>query len=92
MQMYAEIEWEDDAAPVDGELEEAMETVLNFGKHKGSALKDVVKSRQGRSYLKWLSETDGDKWAHTRHKCRIVPAFAAEAMKAKAKQSEHKCE
>ena len=83
--MYADIEWEDDAATVDCELEEAMETVLNFGKHKGTALKDIVKSRQGRSYLKWLSETDGDKWAHTRHKCRIVLAFAAEAMKAKAK-------
>ena len=83
--MYAEIEWEDDTATVDCELEEAMETVLNFGKYKGTALKDIVKSRQGRSYLKWLSETDGDRWAHTRHKCRIVLAFAAEAMKAKAK-------
>ena len=83
--MYSDIEWEDDTATVDGELEECMETVLNFGKYKGIALKDIVKSRQGRSYLKWLSETDGDKWAHTRHKCRIVLAFAAEAMKAKAK-------
>ena len=83
--MYAEIEWEDDTATVDGELEEAMETVLNFGKYKGTALKDIVKSRQGRSYLKWLSETDGDRWADTRHKCEIVLAFAAEAMKAKAK-------
>ena len=83
--MYSDIEWEDDTATVDGELEKAMETVLNFGKHKGIALKDIVKSRQGRSYLKWLSETGGDKWAHTRHKCRIVLAFAAEAMKAKAK-------
>ena len=83
--MYSDIDWEDDAAPVDCELEEAMETVLNFGKYKGTALKDIVKSRQGRSYLKWLSETDGDRWAHTRHKCEIVLAFAAEAMKAKAK-------
>ena len=83
--MYADIEWEDDVAPVDCELEECMETVLNFGKYKGTALKDIVKSRQGRSYLKWLSETDGDKWAHTRHKCRVVLAFAADAMKAKAK-------
>ena len=85
MGLYSEIEWEDDADDVCNELEEAMETVLNFGKFKGSALKDIVKSRQGRSYLKWLSETDGDKWAHTRHKCKIVLAFAAEAMKAKAK-------
>ena len=83
--MYADIDWEDDAALAECELEEAMETVLNFGKYKGSALKDIVKSRQGRSYLKWLSETDGDRWAHTRHKCRIVLAFAAEAMKARAK-------
>ena len=85
MALYSEIEWEDDADDVCNELEEAMETVLNFGKFKGSALKDIVKSRHGRSYLKWLSETDGDKWAHTRHKCKIVLAFAAEAMKAKAK-------
>ena len=83
--MYSDIDWEDDVAPVDCELEEAMETVLNFGKYKGTALKDIVKSRQGRSYLKWLSETDGDRWAHTRHKCEIVLAFAAEAMKARAK-------
>ena len=85
MAMYSEIDWEDDVALADCELEEAMETVLNFGKHKGIALKDIVKSRQGRSYLKWLSETEGDKWAHTRHKCRIILAFAAEAMKAKSK-------
>ena len=85
IQMYSEIEWEEDIATPETELEEAMETILNFGKHKGEALKDIVKSRHGRSYLKWLSETDGDKWAHTRHKCRIVLAFAAEAMKARAK-------
>ena len=88
--MYSEIEWEDDAALADCELEEAMETVLNFGKFKGRALKDIVKSRHGRSYLRWLSDTDGEKWAHTRHKCKIVLAFAAEAMKAKVNISEHK--
>ncbi len=81
MALYSEIEFEDDVC---NELEEAMETVLNFGKYKGRALKDIVKSRQGRSYLKWLSETDGEKWAHTRYKCRIVLAFAAETMKTKA--------
>jgi uncharacterized protein (DUF3820 family) len=82
MPSYTEIEFEDDDDEV-SELEEAMETVLRFGKHKGRALKDIVKSREGRSYLKWLSETDGEKWAHTRHKCKIVLAFAAEAIKAK---------
>ncbi len=80
MALYSEIEWEDDVC---NELEEAMETILNFGKFKGSALKDIVKSRQGRSYLKWLSETDGEKWANTRYKCKIVLGFAAEAMKTK---------
>ena len=86
MTRYADMEWEDDVDDVCNELEEAMETVLRFGKYKGSALKDIVKSRHGRSYLKWLSETDpSDKWALIRHKCKIVLAFAAEAMKAKAK-------
>ena len=85
MTRYADMEWEDDAVSVDCELEEAMETVLNFGKYKGIALKHIVKSRQGRSYLHWLSETDGDKWAHTRHKCKVVLAFAKEELKARVK-------
>ena len=79
---YYEMDFERDEDVTDEQtLEEAMETVLQFGKFKGSYLKDIVKKRSGRSYLTWIISDECTIREHTKEKCARVLQFAAEAMK-----------
>ena len=81
---YDDIQFENDENQSPEELlRDAMETVLKFGKYKGKTMRELVQKREGRSYLKWLSNTDdeNDRWSYTKEKCRIVLEFAENAMK-----------
>ena len=81
---YDDIQFENDENQSPEELlRDAMETVLKFGKYKGKTMRELVQKREGRSYLKWLSNTDdeNDRWSYTKEKCRIVLEFAEKAMK-----------
>lgn len=42
--------------PADKTLEQAMNYLLTFGKHKGKTLGDLTKDGEGRHYLEWLAQ------------------------------------
>ena len=52
--MYADLVFEDDATSPEEVLQEAMEFKLTFGRHKRVALKEMLVTKAGRSYLMWI--------------------------------------
>ena len=52
--MYADLVFEDDDTSPEEVLKEAMEFKLTFGKHNGTALKELLVTKAGRSYLMWI--------------------------------------
>ena len=52
--MYADLVFENDQTSPEEVLQEAMEFKLTFGKHKGAALKELLVTKAGRSYLMWI--------------------------------------
>lgn len=50
------IDWETDDCITIPSAEEAFGYQLTFGKHKGEALASVMKTKKGRSYLKYVLE------------------------------------
>ena len=41
--------------------QEALDTVIDFGKHKGKSIAQLITSYQGRIYVEWLCEKDKNK-------------------------------
>jgi hypothetical protein len=84
MSKYDSIVFEtDDIESPEDALGDAMETKLGFGKHKGKTLCQLVQTREGRSYLKWITTDDCNIREETKGKCRVVLDFAAGAMNTK---------
>jgi len=52
--MYADLVFESDEVTLESALAEAMEFKLTFGKHKGTALKELLVKKEGRNYLNWV--------------------------------------
>jgi hypothetical protein len=73
----------DDDESTKDSIGEAMETVLGFGKHRGKTMCELVRTKDGRSYLTWVTSDDCNIREETKAKCRIVLDFAREAMKTK---------
>ena len=51
--MYADLVFESDEVTLESALA-AMEFKLTFGRHKGTALKDLLVKKEGRNYLTWV--------------------------------------
>ena len=53
------LEWSDDdkedAVPVPMDFQTACDVVLNFGKHKGQTVGELLSGRKTRQYLRWCS-------------------------------------
>ena len=85
MSAYQNMEFEMDEVESTEEdvLTNAMETVIGFGKHKGKTMCELVRTRDGRSYLTWVTTEECNIREETKAKCRIVLDFALNAMKNK---------
>ena len=84
MSKYENMEFEmDDYEEPKSALDDAMQTKLGFGKHKGKTMCDLVRTRDGRSYLTWVTTDECNIRDETKAKCRIVLEFARGAMNSK---------
>jgi hypothetical protein len=63
--IFSEFEVDD---PVVVTAKEAFEHELTFGKHKGSTIKEVMKTQKGRNYLRYVRE----KWDGLRENQKAV--------------------
>ena len=82
MSSYHNLVFERDAAVGDADLlQQGMELVLKYGKYQGKALKELVVTSEGRSYLQWMIRPEASFKDTMKEKIRCVLAFAEQQMK-----------
>ena len=83
MSKYNSLKFEPDV--VAGEpsdlLEQGMEMVLKYGKYQGRALKDLVVTPDGRSYLQWMVRPEASFKESMKERIRCVLSFAEERLR-----------
>ena len=82
MSTYHGLVFEPDAVVGDADLlQQGMELVLKYGKYKDKALKQLVVTAEGRSYLQWMVRPEASFKESMKEKIRCVLAFAEQQMK-----------
>jgi hypothetical protein len=76
-------DWETDDCITLPSAEEAFSFVLTFGRHKGESISEVMKTKKGRSYLKYVLE----KWDALLPEQAIMIEFALGAWREHAAQN-----
>jgi hypothetical protein len=80
-----DLEWSDsetDDKPLS--FDEAIDTIIQFGKHKGKSIGKLVRSSKGRSYMSWCIENFENMFDSTKAAMILV---LSEYEKAKARRS-----
>ena len=82
MSTYHSLVFEPDAVVGDADLlQQGMELILKYGKYQGKALKELVVTSEGRSYLQWMIRPEASFKDTMKEKIRCVLAFAEQQMK-----------
>lgn len=50
----------------------ALDHVIQFGKHKGKPIRDIIRSQSGRSYLRWCLDNFDGMSNYTRQPVTVV--------------------
>ena len=79
---YHHLIFEADAVVGDADLlQQGMELVLKYGKYQGKALKELVVTAEGRSYLQWMIRPEASFKESMKEKIRCVLAFAEQRLR-----------
>jgi len=82
MSTYHSLVFEPDAVVGDADLlHQGMELVLKYGKYQGRALKELVVTSEGRSYLQWMIRPEASFKESMKEKIRCVLAFAEQRLR-----------
>ena len=82
MSTYHSLVFEPDAVVGEADLlHQAMELVLKYGKYQGKALKELVVTAEGRSYLQWMIRPEASFKESMKEKIRCVLAFAEQRLR-----------
>ena len=82
MSTYHSLVFEPDAVVGDADLlHQGMEPVLKYEKYQGNALKELVVTAEGRSYLQWMIRPEASFKESMKEKIRCVLAFAEQRLR-----------